>query len=118
MEIEVPGPAEVLLVADDGALSSEMAAYLAAHGYAVHQAADLAGALRILAEQRIAVVVLDTGAEAGALLRAFGADGPPVLVLSALGAEPIPAGVRRQEAAKPIRADELLARVRALTQQG
>jgi two-component system OmpR family response regulator len=117
MEFQVHGSAEVLLVGDDRALNAEMAAFLAAQGYAVHDAADAGEARRVLAARPIAVVVLDLSGEDAARLRRdlARANAPPVLLLSALGQDPeLPAGGRHHEVAKPIRADELLARISAL----
>jgi len=114
--------AEVLLVEDDEELRTEMAAYLAGNGYAVHEAGDVPAARRILQSRPIQVAVLDVnlpGEDGLSLCRALAdAGGPAILMLSAQG-ESIDRILGLELGAddyvvKPITPRELLARVKAL----
>jgi two-component system OmpR family response regulator len=114
--------ADVLIVDDDDGLRREMAAYLAAHGYRVHQAPEARTARRILRSEPIQLVVLDVmmpGEDGLSLCRSLGDEpGPAVLMLSAMG-EPLDRVVGLElgaddYVAKPLEPRELLARVRAL----
>ena len=117
-----PYDVDLLLVDDDNELRTEMADYLASHGFTVHQASDARAARVLLKSQAIALVVLDVmmpGEDGLTLCRKLsGEDGPPVLMLSALGesADRI-VGLERgadDYAVKPLPPRELLARVRAI----
>jgi two-component system OmpR family response regulator len=114
--------ATVLLVEDDDVLRQEMAGYLAGQGYAVRQAADVAAAREVLDARPVDVLVLDVNlpGESGLSLcrRVAAADGPAILLLSALG-DPVDRIVGLELGAddyvvKPIPPRELLARVKAL----
>ena len=114
--------ADVLIVDDDDGLRREMAAYLGAHGYRVHQAPEARTARRILKTEPIQLVVLDVmlpGEDGLSLCRSLADEpGPAVLMLSAMG-EPLDRVVGLElgaddYVAKPLEPRELLARVRAL----
>jgi two-component system OmpR family response regulator len=115
--------AEILIVDDDDGLRVEIAAYLAKHGYVVHQAADAKQARAILKTERIRLVVLDVmmpGEDGLSLCRSLAnkEGGPAVLMLSAMG-ESIDRVLGLELGAddyvvKPLAPRELLARVRAL----
>lgn len=114
--------AAVLLVEDDDVLRQEMAGYLAAQGYKVRQAADVAAARAVLETRQVDVLVLDVNlpGENGLSLcrQVSGTDGPAILLLSALG-DPVDRIVGLELGAddyvvKPIPPRELLARVKAL----
>lgn len=117
-----PHVASLLLVEDDEDLRSEMALYLRDNGYRVHEAGDATAARRVLAEGDVQAVVLDVGlpGEDGFSIcrRLADDDGPPVLILSAMG-EPVDRILGLELGAddyvvKPITPRELLARVKAL----
>jgi len=87
--------ASVLLVEDDESLRRILARHLAAHGYAVDEAASAEDAERLLAEgARPGVIVLDInlpGATGWDLLRGAALDragSPPVVISSALTINP------------------------------
>ncbi len=113
---------DILLVEDDDELRSEMAAYLVQHGYGVHEAANVREARLKLDLESIQLVVLDVmlPGETGLSLckRLAAENGPPVLMLSAMG-ETIDRVLGLELGAddyvvKPLEPRELLARVRAL----
>ncbi|HEX6867357.1 MAG TPA: response regulator transcription factor, partial [Candidatus Limnocylindrales bacterium] len=114
--------AHLLVVEDDVATRDAVAANLAAHGYRVSEAGDLAGALRSWDTARPDIVLLDLGLPNGdgaTLVRHIRREATtPILVLSARADE-------RQKVAsleagaddyvtKPFGLDELRARVGAL----
>ena len=112
----------LLLVEDDADLRAEMAGYLAANGYEVHQAGDVGAARRALKDHGVQLIVLDVnlpGEDGLSLCRSLhDSGGPPVLMLSALG-ESIDRILGLELGAddyvvKPITPRELLARVKAL----
>jgi two-component system OmpR family response regulator len=114
--------ATLLLVEDDQDLRAEMAGYLAANGYAVHQAGDVGAAREALKAHGVQLSVLDVnlpGEDGLSLCRSLhDTGGPPVLMLSALG-ESIDRILGLELGAddyvvKPITPRELLARVKAL----
>ena len=115
--------AEILIVDDDNDLRVEIAGYLGAHGYVVHEAADARQARAILKAERIQLVVLDVmmpGEDGLALCRSLANEdgGPAVLMLSAMG-ESVDRVLGLELGAddyvvKPLAPRELLARVRAL----
>lgn len=116
-----PAP-HILIVDDDDALRLEIAAYLAGHGYVVHQAADAKQARVLLKSERIQLVVLDVmmpGEDGLSLCRSMANNpGPAVLMLSAMG-ESIDRVIGLELGAddyvvKPLEPRELLARIRAL----
>jgi two-component system OmpR family response regulator len=113
---------DILIVDDDRELRAEMAAYLAGHGYVVHEAADAKQARSTLKTERIQLIVLDVmmpGEDGLSLCRSLANDpGPAVLMLSAMG-ESIDRVLGLELGAddyvvKPLEPRELLARVRAL----
>jgi len=113
----------LLIVDDDNDLRVEIAGYLGAHGYVVHEAADARQARAILKAERIQLVVLDVmmpGEDGLALCRSLANEdgGPAVLMLSAMG-ESVDRVLGLELGAddyvvKPLAPRELLARVRAL----
>ena len=114
--------ATLLLVEDDADLRAEMAGYLAANGYVVHQAGDVGAAREALKAHGVQLIVLDVnlpGEDGLSLCRSLhDTGGPPVLMLSALG-ESIDRILGLELGAddyvvKPITPRELLARVKAL----
>jgi two-component system OmpR family response regulator len=115
--------AEILIVDDDDDLRVEIAGYLGAHGYVVHEAADARQARATLKTERIQLVVLDVmmpGEDGLSLCRSLANEdaGPAVLMLSAMG-ESIDRVLGLELGAddyvvKPLAPRELLARVRAL----
>jgi two-component system OmpR family response regulator len=124
MDIDATPPQtpSLLLVEDDQDLRAEMAAYLSANGYVVHEAGDAAEARRILRDGAIHLVVLDVnlpGEDGLSLCRTLAdSRGPPILMLSAMG-ETIDRILGLELGAddyvvKPITPRELLARVKAL----
>lgn len=120
--LEAETPAHVLVVDDDASLRQEIVAYLSENGFVVHAAEDAKAMDRVLAQKPVQLVVLDVmmPGEDGlsACRRLADADGPPVLMLSALG-EDVDRIVGLELGAddylvKPVNPRELLARVRAL----
>lgn len=114
--------ADLLLVEDDEELRTEMAGYLTANGYRVHEAADAVAAKRLLGAHPIRVAVLDInlpGEDGLSLCRTLAhSGGPAILILTALG-ESIDRILGLELGAddyvvKPIPPRELLARVKAL----
>ena len=117
-----PGDADLLIVDDDDALREEMAAYLAGHGYVIHQARDGKEARAKLKSEPVQLVVLDVmlpGEDGLSICRSLaGRGGPSVLMLSSMG-ESIDRVLGLELGAddyvvKPVTPRELLARVRAL----
>jgi two-component system, OmpR family, KDP operon response regulator KdpE len=86
------GGAHVLLVEDDAATRRSVATNLAAHGYRIAEAGDVAGALLSWETSRPDVILLDLGlpdADGIVLIRRVRRDATtPILVLSARDAEP------------------------------
>jgi two-component system OmpR family response regulator len=115
----------LLLVEDDADLRVEMAQYLDANGYVTRQAQDAATARKILDSETIDLIVLDVnlpGEDGLSLCRTLAGEGPPILMLSALG-EPVDRILGLELGAddyvvKPIPPRELLARVKALLRRG
>ena len=85
------GGAHVLLVEDDAAVRHGVATNLAAHGYVVSEAEDVAGAVRHWDAERPDVILLDLGlpdADGATVIRRVRREATtPILVLSARGAE-------------------------------
>ena len=117
------GPARVLVVEDDRALSAMLAEILRSAGYAVEVARDGQSGLHLGLTRQHDVIVLDRGLPAIdglsllARLRSRGVS-TPVLILSALGlprdrVDGLDAGAE-DYLSKPFDVDELLARLRAL----
>jgi DNA-binding response OmpR family regulator len=113
--------AHLLLVEDDDAMRGTVAANLAAHGYRIVEAADVAEAIRRWDAERPDVILLDLGlpdGEGTTIIRRVRREATtPILVLSARGAEPdkvaaLDAGAD-DYVTKPFRLGELLARIRA-----
>lgn len=83
-------PAQILLVEDDVALSRTLAEYLRRHGYTVELAHQGREAMRLLAKQRVALVISDIfmpdgdGIELLSLLRRC-TPTPAVLAMSGAG---------------------------------
>ncbi len=114
--------ADLLLVEDDEELRAEMAAYLTANGYRVHEASNAVAAKQLLRSHPIQVAVLDInlpGEDGLSLCRTLAhTGGPAILMLTALG-ESIDRILGLELGAddyvvKPIPPRELLARVKAL----
>ena len=85
------GGAHVLLVEDDPAVRRGLAANLAAHGYVVSEAEDVAGAVRHWDTMRPDVILLDLGlpdADGSTVIRRVRREATtPILILSARGDE-------------------------------
>jgi two-component system, OmpR family, KDP operon response regulator KdpE len=120
-----PGPgsgAHVLLVEDDDAVRGAVASNLAAHGYRIIEAADVAEAIRHWDAERPDLVLLDLGlpdTDGTAVIRRVRREATtPILVLSARGAEPDKVAALEAGAddyvTKPFGMAELRARVVAL----
>jgi two-component system KDP operon response regulator KdpE len=114
--------AHLLLVEDDDAMRGSVAANLAAHGYRIVEAPDLAEAMRRWDAERPDVILLDLGlpdGEGTTIIRRVRREATtPILVLSARGAEPdkvaaLDAGAD-DYVTKPFGLAELRARVAAL----
>ena len=114
--------ARILVVDDDRGLREQTAGYLAEHGYDVRTAADAPGMQRVLDEESIQLILLDVmlpGEDGLSICRRLhDADGPPVIMISALGDEidrvlGLELGAD-DYMAKPCSPRELLARVRAV----
>ncbi|HZC33288.1 MAG TPA: response regulator transcription factor, partial [Candidatus Bathyarchaeia archaeon] len=115
-----PG-AHLLLVEDDEAMRGTVAANLAAHGYRIVEAADVAEAIRRWDVERPDVILLDLGlpdGEGTTIIRRVRREATtPILVLSARGAEPdkvaaLDAGAD-DYVTKPFGPGELVARLQA-----
>lgn len=114
-------PPSVLIAEDDEDIASALARGLAADGYTVHTAPDLAGALDLWKRSGFGAAIVDMmlGADRGIdlvrRLRAWGMEGP-ILILSALsGVEDRTEGLEAgadDYVAKPFDYAELLARLR------
>jgi two-component system KDP operon response regulator KdpE len=115
------GP-HLLLVEDDEAMRSSVAANLGAHGIHVSEAADGAAALRHWDAARPDLILLDLGlpdVDGGTLIRRIRREATtPILVLSARGAERDKVAALEAGAddylAKPFGLEELRARITAL----
>jgi two-component system KDP operon response regulator KdpE len=114
--------AHLLLVEDDEAMRGTIAGNLAAHGYRIVEAADVAEAIRRWDVERPDVILLDLGlpdGEGTTIIRRVRREATtPILVLSARGAEPdkvaaLDAGAD-DYVTKPFGLAELRARVAAL----
>ena len=119
------GP-HILLVDDDAGLREEISAYLTQHGFVVHLAKDAAGIEPALRAEQIRLIILDVmmpgedGLSACRRLRE--ADGPPVIIMSAMGDE-IDRIVGLELGAddylpKPCSPRELVARIKAVLRRG
>ena len=116
------GGAHLLLVEDDDSVRQTVAANLAAHGYRIAEAPDLAEALRRWDAERPDAILLDLGlpdGEGSALIRRVRREATtPILVLSARAAEPEKVAALEAGAddyvTKPFGLAELRARVAAL----
>jgi two-component system KDP operon response regulator KdpE len=116
------GGAHLLLVEDDAAMRSTVAANLAAHGYQIAEAPDVAEALRRWDGERPDLILLDLGLPDGdgtSIIRRVRRESTtPILVLSARGAEPDKVAALEAGAddyvTKPFGLAELRARIAAL----
>jgi two-component system KDP operon response regulator KdpE len=114
--------ARILIVEDDAATRASVVANLAAHGYRVREATDVADALRSWEAARPDLILLDLGLPDGdgsTVIRRVRRDATtPILVLSARGAEPDKVTALETGAddyvTKPFGLAELRARVAAL----
>jgi two-component system OmpR family response regulator len=113
---------DLLVVDDDVDLRREIAAYLSAHDYTVHEAGTAAEMRRKLDAGPVQLIILDVmlPGEDGlsACRKLVDQDGPPILILSAMG-EDVDRILGLELGAddyltKPVNPRELLARIRAL----
>lgn len=113
---------DLLVVDDDIDLRREIAAYLSAHDYTVHEAGSAAEMRRKLDLGPVQLIILDImlPGEDGlsACRKLVDQDGPPILILSAMG-EDVDRILGLELGAddyltKPVNPRELLARIRAL----
>jgi two-component system KDP operon response regulator KdpE len=118
----VNGGAHLLLVEDDEPMRRSVVANLAAHGYRVVEAGDVASALRSWDAERPDLILLDLGlpdGDGGSVVRRVRRESTtPILVLSARGAERDKVAALEAGAddyvTKPFGLAELRARVAAL----
>lgn len=111
----------ILIVDDDEGIRTLISEFLAKHGFTTCTAADTTDMRRQLAADRFDLIVLDVmmPREDGlTALRSLVADGPPVIMLSAVGSDidrivGIELGAE-DYLAKPCNPRELLARIRAV----
>ncbi len=111
----------VVIVDDDRGIREAVSEYLTRHGLSVRTADDASGLDAVLAEGPADLIILDLmmpGEDGLSVCRRLGPDGPPILMLSALGETTdrivgLELGAS-DYLAKPFEPRELLARVRAL----
>lgn len=111
----------ILIVDDDEGIRSLIGEFLAKHGYETATAADPPAMRELLARERFDLIVLDVmmPREDGlSALRQLGPDGPPVIMLSAVGSDVdrivgLELGAD-DYLAKPCNPRELLARIRTV----
>src|ERR1700742_4563269 len=112
----------ILMVDDDPGIRDVVSDFLGRHGYRVETAADGAEMEQVLAKGETDLVVRDVtrrGEAGGAICRRLaGSDGPPIIMLSAMGEETdriigLELGAD-DYLPKPCNPRELLARVRAV----
>jgi two-component system OmpR family response regulator len=117
-----PRNIDLLIVDDDDELRGEMAAYLSSHGYKVYEAADVPAMevqLRLAPMQLVILDIMMPGEDGlSACRRLWDREGPPVLILSAMG-EDVDRILGLELGAddylsKPVNPRELLARIRAM----
>lgn len=118
---DVDTQAHILIVEDDPSVGDALVDYLRRHGYTVSLAVDAAQMAELMENQRPALIVLDVmlpGEDGLSICRRLAAQGPPILMLSALGATTDRiVGLELGAAdylAKPFEPRELLARIRAV----
>lgn len=86
---DVDTQAHILIVEDDPSVGDALVDYLRRHGYTVSLAVDAAQMSVQMENQRPALIVLDVmlpGEDGLSICRRLAAQGPPILMLSALGA--------------------------------
>ncbi|CAN5258089.1 response regulator [soil metagenome] len=114
-------PARILVVDDDSGIREVLCDYLGQHGYEASGAASAAEMDRALAVRSIDLIVLDLmmpGEDGLSVVRRLGREGPPIVMLSAMGEDTdrivgLELGAD-DYLAKPCNPRELLARVRAV----
>ncbi|MEM9388207.1 MAG: response regulator [Pseudomonadota bacterium] len=112
---------QVVIVDDDRGIRDAVGEYLTRHGLTVRAAEDASGLDALLAEAPADLIILDLmmpGEDGLSVCRRLGPEGPPILMLSALGETTdrivgLEIGAS-DYLAKPFEPRELLARVRAL----
>jgi len=118
--------AHILLVDDDPGIRDVISEFLERHGFTVDVAADGPGLSRALSARRPDIIVLDVmlpGEDGLSLCRKLaGANGPPVIMLSAMGDDTdrivgLELGAD-DYLAKPCNPRELLARIKAVLRRG
>ncbi|WP_296816526.1 response regulator [Brevundimonas sp.] len=121
METAPPAPAKVLVVDDDPGIRDLLIDYLARQGFDARGAADGREMDQALARDPADVVVLDLmmpGEDGLSICRRLAEDGPPVIMLSAMGEDTDRIVGLELGAAdylpKPCNPRELLARIRAV----
>ncbi|HEY3694542.1 response regulator [Phenylobacterium sp.] len=120
-ETEQPAAARILMVDDDPGIRDVVADFLGKHGYHVETAADAREMDQAIARGAVDLIVLDVmmpGEDGLAVCRRLAAEGPPVIMLSAMGEDTdrivgLELGAD-DYLAKPCNPRELLARVRAV----
>ena len=128
--VHVPAAAQsgphILLVDDDAGLREQISAYLSQHGFVVHLAEDASGIEPTLKSANIRLIILDVmmpGEDGLAACRRLReSDGPPVIIMSAMGDEidrivGLELGAD-DYLAKPCSPRELVARIRAVLRRG
>lgn len=119
---ETGSPTHIVLVDDDPGIRDVISDFLERHGYAVETAADGAGLAKALSHARPDLIVLDVmlpGEDGLSLCRKLAdADGPPIIMLSAMGEDTdrivgLELGAD-DYLAKPCNPRELLARIKAV----
>src|SRR3954468_15648069 len=121
-ESERAGGARILMVDDDPGIRDVVSEFLGRHGYTVETAGDARGMEQVLARGPVDLIVLDVmmpGEDGLSICRRLAAaNGPPVIMLSAMGEETdrivgLELGAD-DYLPKPCNPRELLARVRAV----
>jgi len=116
-----PTSARILIVDDDPGIRDVISEFLGRHGFIVEAAADAPQMERILAQAPVDLVVLDImlpGEDGLSICRRLSDEGPPIIMLSAMGEETdriVGLEIGADDyLPKPCNPRELLARIRAV----